>query len=66
MKAKRPVIFGAIHKLGHTNFMIFYPSPLVTGGHISETPTQCDITYFAILHLEIIKLRVGATSNSAK
>ena len=30
---------GAIHKLRHTNFMIFfYPSPLVTGGHISETP----------------------------
>ena len=29
---------GAFHKLRHTNFMIFYPSPiLVTGGHISET-----------------------------
>ena len=31
-------MLGAIHKLRHTNFMIFYPSPLVTGGHISETP----------------------------
>ena len=30
---------GAIHKLRHTNFLIFYPSSvLVTGGHISETP----------------------------
>ena len=40
--------------------MIFYPSPvLVTGGHISETPpTWCDVTYFAILHLEIIKLKL--------
>jgi hypothetical protein len=30
---------GAIHKLRHTNFIIFfYPSTyLVTGGHISET-----------------------------
>ena len=28
----------AIHKLRHTNFMIFYPSPvLVSGVHISET-----------------------------
>ena len=29
-------------------------------------PTKCDVTYFAILRLEIIKLRVGAASNSAK
>jgi hypothetical protein len=48
------------------NFMIFTPPPLVTGGHISETPTYCDVTYFAVLHLEIIKLRVGATLNYAK
>ena len=26
--------------LHHTNIMIFYPSPLVTGGHISETPSH--------------------------
>jgi hypothetical protein len=32
-------LFGAIHKLCHTNFMIFLPLPLVTGGHISETLT---------------------------
>ena len=31
---------GAIHKLRHTNLMIFLHLPvLVTGGHISETPT---------------------------
>ena len=48
---------GAIHKLGHRNFIIFYPFPvLVTGGHISETPLP-SVTYFAILHLEIIKLK---------
>ena len=42
------VILGTIHKLRHTNFRIFYPSSdLVTG----------DVTYFAILHLEIIKLK---------
>jgi hypothetical protein len=30
---------GAIHKLRHTNLMIFLPFPvLVTGGHIYETP----------------------------
>ena len=30
---------GAIHKLRHTNFMIFLTLPvLFTGGHISETP----------------------------
>ena len=32
------IILGVIHKLRHTNFMIFYPSPLVTSGHISATP----------------------------
>ena len=50
---------GAIHKLRHTNFKIFLPLPvLVIGGHIFETPfTQCDVTYFEILHLEIIKLK---------
>ena len=30
---------GANHKLRHTNLMIFTPPPLVTGGHIYETPT---------------------------
>ena len=37
----------------------FYPSlVLVRGGHISEAhPTLCDVTYFTILHLEIIKLK---------
>ena len=37
----------------------FLPLPvLVTGSHISETPShQCDVTYFAILHLEHIKLK---------
>ena len=51
---------GAIHKLRHTNFMIFLPLPrLVTGGHISETPsTYCDVTYFAILNLEIIFISI--------
>jgi hypothetical protein len=52
-------MLGAIHKLRHTNFMIFCPSPvLVTGGHTSETLlTMSNVTYFAILHLEIIKLK---------
>ena len=35
---------GAIHKLRHTNFMIFSPPPLVTGGHISETPPPLIVT----------------------
>ena len=40
--------------------MIFLPLPvLVTGGHIGDPPpfTWCDVTYFAILHLEIVKLK---------
>ena len=52
--------YGAIHKLRHTNFMICLPLPvLVTSGHISETlppPSKCDAAYFAILHVEVIKL----------
>ena len=37
---KMQVLLGAIHKLRHTNFMIFLPLPvLVTGGHISENPS---------------------------
>ena len=37
---------GAIHKLRHTNFMISLPPPpLVTGGHISETPPPSVTSY---------------------
>ena len=48
--------------------MIFLPlpRPCHRWSHFWGPPTWCDVTYFPILHLEIIKLRVGATSNYAK
>ena len=49
------------------NFMIFLPlPPLSQVVTFLKPPNYCDVTYFTILHLEIIKLRVGATSNCAK
>ena len=58
---------GAIYKLLHTNFKIFYPlyPPLSRWSHFWDRHLVW-VTYFAIVHLEIIKLRVGATSNCAK
>ena len=52
---------GAIHKLRHTSFMVFLtlPRPWYRWSHFWDRPppTLCDITYFAILHLEIIKIK---------
>ena len=46
---------GAIHKLGHMNYMILLPFPvLVTGGYISEIPLPSVTSH--ILQLYTYKL----------
>ena len=53
---KRNGILGAIHKLRHTNFMIFLPLPiLVTGGHVSETPLP-SVTSHILQFLHVFEL----------
>ena len=48
---------GAIHKLRHTKFMIFWPRPCHRWSHFWDTPYKVWRHRFCILHLEIIKLK---------
>ena len=49
---------GAIHKLRHEfHDFLPIPRPCHRWSHFWDPPTYCDVTQFAILHLEIIKLQ---------
>ena len=60
---------GAIHKLRHTNYMIFYLSPpLVTGGHISVTPPSVtshilQFYTYKLLNYELARHRIALSEH---